>query len=34
MDTEVKIRVATVDDAQAVLDIYGYYVENTAITYE
>ncbi len=34
MDTEIRIRVANTNDAQALLDIYGYYVENTAITYE
>ena len=28
------IRVATEKDAKALLDIYGYYVENTAITFE
>ena len=30
----ITIRVASVDDAQALLDIYGYYVENTAVTFE
>lgn len=30
----MKIRVATVEDAKDLLKIYGYYVENTAITYE
>lgn len=34
MKPEIKIRVAAVEDAQALLDIYGYYVEKTAITYE
>lgn len=34
MNNEVKIRAAAVDDAQALLNIYKYYVENTAITYE
>lgn len=28
------IRAATVEDAAALLEIYGYYVKNTAITYE
>lgn len=28
------IRVARIEDAKALLDIYGYYVENTAITFE
>ena len=28
------IRAATVQDAQSLLEIYGYYVSNTAITYE
>lgn len=28
------IRIATVNDAKALLDIYKYYVENTAITFE
>ena len=34
MDTEITIRTATIEDAQALLDIYAYYVEETAITYE
>lgn len=34
MDTNIKIRTADVADAQALLDIYGYYVENTALTFE
>lgn len=32
--TNVTIRAAVIGDAPEVLDIYGYYVENTAITYE
>ena len=28
------IRVATQQDAAAILDIYKYYIENTAITFE
>lgn len=31
---DIFIRPATLEDAQKLLDIYGYYVENTAITYE
>ncbi len=34
METPIKIRAAKIDDAQDLLDIYGYYVKNTAITYE
>lgn len=34
MDTKIKIRVAKLDDAQALLDIYGDYVEHSAITFE
>lgn len=34
MEQNLKIRVAKPEDAQALLDIYGYYVKNTAITYE
>lgn len=30
----MKIRVATVDDATSLVEIYRYYVENTAITFE
>ncbi len=30
----MNIRYATVDDAEALLKIYSYYVENTAITFE
>lgn len=30
----VTLRIATPEDASALLDIYAYYVENTAITYE
>jgi len=31
---ENKIRIATVEDAEALLEIYGYYVLHTAITFE
>lgn len=31
---ETVIRPASVEDAEALLDIYAYYVENTAITFE
>lgn len=31
---KITLRTATVDDAPALLDIYTYYVENTAITFE
>ena len=31
---DIKIRTATLDDAAALLDIYDYYVQDTAITYE
>ena len=34
MDSEITIRTAAIEDAQALLDIYAYYVEKTAITYE
>lgn len=34
MDSEVKIRVADVNDVSALLDVYRYYVEQTAITYD
>ncbi len=34
MEQEVNIRIATAQDAAAVLDIYAPYVENTAITFE
>lgn len=30
----IEIRMATVDDAEQLLEIYSYYVENTAITFE
>ncbi len=30
----MKIRTASIEDAQALLDIYAYYVEKTAITFE
>ena len=33
-DSKIKIRVATVKDAKALLDIYAYYVKHTAITFE
>ena len=31
---DIKIRLATTEDAEALLGIYSYYVENTPITYE
>lgn len=31
---EITLRLATLDDAPRLLDIYGYYVKNTAITFE
>lgn len=31
---DIKIRIAKKEDAKALLDIYSYYVENTAITFE
>ncbi len=31
---DIKIRPASVDDAEDILDIYGYYVLNTAISFE
>ena len=31
---EIKIRSASVNDAEALLKIYSYYVENTAISFE
>lgn len=34
MSDNVKIRVATTDDAQALLDIYGFYIMNTALSFE
>ena len=34
MEQEVNIRIATAQDAAALLDIYAPYVENTAITFE
>ena len=34
MISEFQIRAAKAEDAQEVLDIYAYYVEHTAITYE
>ena len=33
-NSSYSIRLATADDAEALLDIYRYYVEKTAITYE
>ena len=30
----IKIREAVLEDTEAILDIYRYYVENTAITFE
>lgn len=34
MEQDLKIRVAKPEDAQALLNIYSYYVNNTAITYD
>lgn len=34
MSDYIKIRTATVDDTAAILQIYAYYVKNTAITFE
>lgn len=34
MDNDIIFRTATPDDAEAILDIYSYYVINTAITFE
>ena len=31
---KINIRVAHVDDAQNLLNIYAYYVENSALTFE
>ncbi len=33
-ESKLQIRVASPNDAQAILDIYRYYVENTAVTFE
>ena len=30
----MKIRKATIEDAKGICDIYNYYIENTAITFE
>lgn len=34
MADEIVFRVATLNDAKALLDIYAYYVKNTSITFE
>lgn len=34
MDSKITIRSATVNDAASLLEIYSYYVKNTAITFE
>lgn len=34
METKLKIRVARAEDAKNLVDIYRYYVENTAVSYE
>ena len=34
VNNQIKIRTATPDDAEALLNIYEYYVKNTAITFE
>lgn len=31
---EVSFRIATLEDCQAILDIYADYIQNTAITFE
>lgn len=31
---DIRIRNATLEDAKQILDIYAYYVEHTAITFE
>lgn len=32
--SSIEIRTAAVDDAEALLNIYGYYVTHTAISFE
>ena len=34
MKNEVKIRIANIEDAKSLLDIYAPYVEKTAVTFE
>ena len=34
MDNDIIFRTASTDDAKDILDIYSYYVINTAITFE
>lgn len=34
METEIKIRMANTEDAEALLEIYAPYVRETAITFE
>lgn len=34
MEAKIKIRVATQNDAEALLSIYAYYIEHTAVTFE
>lgn len=34
VDAKIRIRTAATDDAQAIRDIYSYYVEHTSITFE
>ena len=34
MENQIEIRTANIDDAQAICNIYNYYVINTAITFE
>ena len=31
---DIKIRTATVEDAEKLLEIYAYYIKNTAVTFE
>ena len=31
---DIKIRTATVEDAEQLLEIYAYYIKNTAVTFE
>lgn len=34
MSSDIRIRVASLEDAEEILNIYAYYVKNTAITFE
>ena len=31
---DIKIRTAAVEDAEQLLEIYAYYIKNTAVTFE